>query len=166
MSGAPARPSRSAFGGTLINSGAVRDPTRQLDAAAWNLMVWQVTGLGLIAPRAMLSFTAAASPVLLSRAEAWNTDRLTTGAFADPAFTVNGTGDFTIAWPTPQVDKDGVSAALAFSFAQAFVINTNPAVVKHAQAAPVGANPNQIRVCVFNAANALENGNIVAVLGY
>jgi hypothetical protein len=38
--------------------------------------------------------------------------------------------------------------------------------VKKAQAAVVGGNPYQIRVCVFSASNALEHGNDVVVLGY
>jgi hypothetical protein len=166
MSGFPTRPDRNAFGQTMQNSGAVRDPSRHLDASVWNLMAWQVAGLGLIVPRAMLYFTANASPAILARAEAWNPKREGSGAYADPGFTVNGAGDYTVAWPSSIPDELGNSLSLAFSFAQAFTVNADPSVVKKAQAAVVGGNPYQIRVCVFSASNALEHGNDVVVLGY
>lgn len=166
MSGFPTRPDRNAFGQTMQNSGAVRDPSRHLDASTWNLMAWQVAGLGLLAPRAMLYFHGAASPAIIARAEAWNPLRAGSGVYADPAFTVNGTGDYTVAWPSSIPDELGASFALAFSFAQAFTVNADPSVVKKAQAAVVSGTPYKIRVCVFNAANSLEHGDDVVVLGY
>lgn len=166
MSGFPARPDRNAFGPTMVNQGAVRDPERHLDASAWNLMAWQVAGIGLLAPRAMIYFTLAVSPILKGRAEAWNPLRLTTGSYADPVFTVNGTGDISVAWPSSVPDENGAAQSLAFFYALAFPVNANPATVKKAQAAPIGANPYQIRVCAFNASNALEYGNDVVVFGF
>lgn len=164
MSGFPLRPDRASFGEVLVNAAPVRDPSRQLDAAIFNLLTWQVAGLGLLAPRALVLFTAQASPPLLARAEAWNPRGQTGGAYAPPVITRNGTGDYTLAWTSPVPDADAVDQALSFSFAHAFTINADPSVVKHAQAAPVLALPRSVRVCVFNAANALADGNDVALL--
>jgi hypothetical protein len=166
MSGFPTRPDRNAFGATMVNSGAVRDPSRHLDASVWNLMAWQVAGLGLLAPRAMLYFNAAAFSAIVARAEAWNPKREGSGAYADPEITVNGAGNYTVAWPSSIPDELGNALSLAFSFAQAFPVNADPSVLKKAQAAIVSGTPYQIRVCVFDAAGALEHGNDVVVLGY
>ncbi len=166
MSGFPLRPDRASFGEVLVNAAPVRDPSRQLDAAIFNLLTWQVAGLGLLAPRALVLFTAQASPPLIARAEAWNPRGETGGQLVPPTLTRNGTGDYLVTWPSPVPDENGASQTLAFSYAHAFTINTDPSVVKHAQAAPVLATPRAVRVCVFNAANALADGNDVAVFAW
>lgn len=164
--GSPSRPDRNSFGQVMVNRGAVRDPQRDLDASIWNLMAWQLAGIGLLAPRVMLHFTLSGTPAIIRRAESWNPSRATTGAYADPAFTVNGTGDITVAWPSAVQDDEGNSVNVAFTFAQAFVVNSDPSVKKSAQAAVVNATPYKLRVCAFNAANALEDGNDVALFGW
>lgn len=164
--GSPLRPDRNSFGAVMLDRGAVRDPQRDLSAQYWNLAVWQLAGLGLLAPRVGLQFTLSGTPAIISRAESWNPMRSTTGSYADPSFTVNGVGDVTVAWPTAVPDDQGNIANIAFAYAQAFVVNTDPSVVKKAQAAPILAHPYQIRVCAFNAANTLEDGNAVVVFGW
>lgn len=164
--GSPSRPDRSNYGPTMVNRGAVRDPERDLDADVWNLLAWQLAGAGLVLPRVMLHFTLSGAPAIIRRAETWNPARATTGVYADPSFTVNGTGDITITWPSSVPDDAGNTVNIAFAFAQAFVVNSDPSVKKSAQAAVVNATPYKLRVCAFNASNALENGNDVAVFGW
>lgn len=166
MSGSPLRPDRDSFGPEVENSAPVRDSRRQWSADIANLVMWQCAGLGLVAPRVMLQFTAQVGPVLLARAETWNPRRLSTGAYADPTLTRSGVGDYLIEYPTPVPDETGTDVAIALLWAQAFVVNANPTVLKHAQAAVVVGNPNRIRVGVFNTAHALEDGNTLVVCGW
>ena len=164
MSGWPLRPARSSFGQTYEDSTPVRDPRKQIAAATLNLDFWQVAGLGLVSPRAVLHFTGAASPILLARAEAWNPNQLSTGDYADPTVVVNGAGDYTWTYPTPVPDELGVYQAISFLWALAFTVNDAPDTLKHAQAAIDTTNRNKVRVCSYSAAPALEHGNNLVVL--
>jgi hypothetical protein len=166
MSGLPLRPDRDSFGPTYLDSTAVRDPQKNLSAGVFNLLTWQVAGIGLLSPRVLLWFTANTSPDVIGRAEAWNPHRLTTGVYADPTLTKSGTGDYLVEYPTPIPDADDVDQAIAFSYAMAVVVNSDPSVLKSARAAPVLANPYRVRVCVFNAAGSLQDGNDVLLLAW
>lgn len=166
MSGSPLRPDRASFGPTLEETAPVRDARRQFSAAFMNLVLWQVSGLGLVMPRAVLYFAGSATPTILGRVEAWNPNRETSGQYADPEITVTGAGNYLIEYPTPVLDEAGVEQAVSFSWALAFVHNADPTVLKHSQAAVIVANTNQIRACAFSNANALEHGNNLVVCGW
>lgn len=164
MSGWPLRPDRDSFGPTFRDTTAVRDPTRQQSAQQHNLGLWQIAGMGLVSPRAMLVFTASVAHPILARAEAWNPKRLTTGAHADPTISRTGAGNYLVEYPSPVPDEEGEDAVLSFGYALAFPVNADPTTLKHAQAAVETGNTKQVRVCVFSNANALEDDNDVAVL--
>lgn len=166
MSGLPSRPGRDDFGPDVENSAPVRDPRKQIDASIFNLLMWQVSGMGIVAPRTALVFVAQPSPTIVSRLEAWNPRQLTTGAYADPSLTRNATGDYTVEYPTPVPDEIGEDVAISFTWAHAFVVNADPLVLKHAQAAPVAGNTNRLRVGIFNSAGAAQDGNTVALFGW
>lgn len=163
MSGWPLRPDRDSFGPTFRDSAPVRDPQRQLAAASYNLSCWQLAGMGLLVPRAKLEFTMAVSPVILQRAEAWNPARSTVGAYADPAITRTGAGNYLIEYPSPVPDENGEDQEISFTDALAFVTNADPTTLKHAQAAIISATPKQVRVCAFSSAGAAQD-NTVCVL--
>jgi len=165
VSGSPLRPDRASFGPTVVNTTPVRDRTRQIGADIANLIMWQLAGMGLTGPRSVLHFTAQVGPLLLGRAESWNPERLSVGAHADPTITRTAAGNYLVSYPTPVPDENGDEQVISFSWAHAFVVNSNPLVLKHAQAA-VEASTNQLRVGVFSSAAALEDGNQVVLLGW
>lgn len=166
MSGSPNRPGRDSFGPDVENSAPVRDPRKQIDAGIFNLLMWQTAGMGLVTPRTALLFVAGVGPTIVSRLEAWNAKQLSTGPYADPTLTRNATGDYTVEYPTPVPDELGDDVAISFSWAHAFVVNADPLVLKHAQAAVVAGNTNRLRVGVYNSAGALQDGNTVALFGW
>lgn len=165
MSGSPLRPDRSSFGEVFVDSTAVRDPRKQMAARIMNLVTWQVSGAGLLMPRAALAFTMGVSPVILGRVEAWNPNRESTGVFADPTITRTGAGNYLVEYPTEAPDENGENQPISFSWAGSFVINADPTVAKHTLAA-VDAQTNRLRVTAFSAAHALEDGNDVLLLGW
>jgi len=164
--GYPTRPDRDNFGPTVVNTTPVRNPQRQVGADQFNLLWHQVSGSGLVVPRIAFHFTADNPDVQLGRVEAWNPKRLTSGAYIDPVITRNGVGDYTIEYPTPIPDEQGNDIAISFQWASAIQANADPTVLKHVQASPVAISPSHIRVGVFNAAGAAEDGNDVVVFGW
>ncbi len=166
MSGSPLRPDRSSFGEVFADSTAVRDPRKQMAARIMNLLTWQVSGMGLLAPRVALYFTAGVSPVPLARVEAWNPYRQTTGDYADPVMTRTAAGNYLIAYPTSVPDENGDAQPVAFLWATAHIVNATPTTVKHAQAGVVLGNANQIRACAFSTTHVLEDGSDLVVFGW
>lgn len=164
MSGWPLRPDRDSYGPTFQDTAPVRDPARQISAATFNLLCWQQAGMGLLMPRAMLEFVMGVSPSIVQRAEVWNPERSTVGAFADPTFTRTGAGNYLVEYPTPVPDENGDDVELAFSAALAFVTNADPTVLKHAQAAVVSATPKQVRVCAFSSAAAAQDNTVCLLI--
>ncbi len=164
MSGSPLRPDRDSFGPEYRDSTAVRDPTRQAAAASYNLLCWQVAGMGLLAPRAMIVFRGQVGPLLLARAESWNTKRLSSGAYANPTILRASTGNYTVEYPSPVPDEQGVDQTIAFSYVLGFCVNTDPTALKHVQGAVVSGNAKQVRACVFSSAAALQDGHDIALL--
>lgn len=165
MSGYPVRPGLSDFGSTLENTYPVRDPSREVAAEIFNLTHFQVAGMGLLSPRAMIVFTPGATPVaLVARAEAWNPDRRTTGTgYTDPTGVRNADGDYTWTWPASVPDKDGTLIPLAFEGALGWDDETDSdptGTLKHVRAAVVIATPNKIRVARFLAAALEQAGRV------
>lgn len=163
MSGFPVRPALAQFGPALQNLAPVRNPTTELDAVNWNLMRHQVAGLGLMVPRILVKLTVDDPAVLLARAEAWNPQGATTGDYADPTVAYVSTGRATIEYATPIPDQNGEDQPIVFSWAFGWLSADPPTTVKLVQCEPIASTPALITVCVFDASNALENGNDVWV---
>lgn len=166
MPGYPLRPSRDDFGPDPENAAPVRDARRQISAEIFRLAFHQIAGSGLLMPRVMLAFNAQVGPTIVGRAEAWNPKGLNTGQFADPAITRTGAGNYLVEYPTPVVDEMAVDQPISFVWAMACVINDDPTVMKHALAAVVTTDTNQLRVCAFSATHVLEDNNRVLLLGW
>lgn len=165
MSGFPARPDRAAFGPNMVNAAPVRDPSRQLDAAQLNLLSHQAAGLGLIAPRVMLRLTVhGTTPVLLSRAEAWNPKGLTSGQYVDPILVGVSTGRMTVQYPTVIADQLGQDIGIGFLWGLGFHADDPPTTLKHVRVAPVAATPNIVTVTAFDDGGVLEDGVDATIL--
>jgi hypothetical protein len=164
MPGFPARPDLATFGPDAVNTRAVRDPSRELDAATWNLLRFQVAGLGVISPRAYLEFLATAAMTISARAEAWNPRGLTSAPFTPPTITRVGTGNYSVVYASPVTDQAGASVALSFTRGMGFVVTPSAIVLKHVLVTPLVGSSNGVKVAVFNAAGALEDGSVVGIL--
>lgn len=162
----PTRPLLSDFGPlVMLDAGPVRDPERQATAAQWNLMKWQAAGMGLLVPRVIVKLDALnPTPAVLARAEAWNPNGETTGDYAPPTAARTSAGRFTLTYPATVPDMDGEATSVAFSWGFGFIHADPPTVRKSVQVTPVALTPRILTVCVFNASDALEDGNTVWVV--
>jgi hypothetical protein len=108
VSGFPARPTLDAFGPTLRNRGAVRDPTRDVGADLLNLIRWQLAGLGVCSPLAFVAATFTAPDVIAIAAEAngWQG--------ASPAIARASAGVYVVRYEATYPDKDGTLVATHF----------------------------------------------------
>lgn len=161
--GFPIRPTSAQIGPELANVAPVRNPETDLDAVAWNLLKHQVAGCGLMVPRVLFKVTIDDPLVLVARAEAWNPNGLTTGVYAAPTLNYVSTGRGTVEYATPLPDQKGDNQIVAFSWAMGWLSADPPTTVKKVQVEPVAATPARLTICVFDASNALEDGNTVWV---
>jgi hypothetical protein len=166
MSGFPNRPGLLDFGPeTLVDSRAIRNPKTELGAAFFGLVKSQLAGLGVVAPRAFLSFSASPSPAVLARSEAWNPKALTSAPFANPTLTRAATGSYNVVYTSPVTDAGGAAAALSFAFGGlGWVTTASLTVRKTVQVTPLSGTPNGVKVAVFDTSGALVDGNNVAIL--
>lgn len=160
-SGFPTRPPRSSFGPDPVNTKPVRDRARELDADIGKLVFHQVAGSGLVGPVAILRFLADTARTIHQRQEAWNPSQESTGAYADPTITRISTGIYTVEYPTPIPDQNGVDVATDLRFALASVVTADDDDMR-ARAWRVSATT--LRVTVRNGAASLVDGEDVALL--
>jgi len=162
MGGFPNRPDLATFGPRAVDTRPIRDPSREMTAAQWNLLRFQAAGLGLVSPRAVFEIEGVDDGTIRWHAEAWDVEG---GGDLGPAeITRNGAGDYTVAFPATALDESGAEAALAFVGALAGVTNPSPTTLFHAQAGIVDGNPHAVRVCVFNAAGTKVDEQRVTVV--
>ena len=115
MSGLPGRPDRNDFGPEIKNAKVVRDPTTELDGETiGNLMMHQITGTGLVAPRAwaLCDGSAGAAVVVTSRTEGWNTKNDSSSPFDPPVVTRDALGRFFVDYNFSYPNQKGVSTAV------------------------------------------------------
>lgn len=123
MTGFPVRPSRTTFGPTLVNGGRVRDPTKNVGDDAFNLLFWQIAGMGVVSPRMLLKAvvdpSGAGSVVTSAQKMAWDSN----GAVPATTWTYDSLGQYTWTLSAGSYpDKDGASVALGWLFAIAIPI--------------------------------------------
>lgn len=111
MSGFPTREARGAFGPTRQDSEPAPDETYALSAAFLNLLMWQVAGLALSAPKAWFVYNGATNTMLASGGQAWNAG----GANSPPSPTKSATGTYVFTFPSTVADQDGVSVSPGLS---------------------------------------------------
>jgi hypothetical protein len=163
MGGFPNRPDLATFGPDVVNTGIVKDPSRQLSAEIFNLLKYQVAGLGLTAFRAMLRFTCAVSPVPSARAEVWNPRGLTSDPFGDPSITRIGAGEYNVVYPSPVLDQLEASVALSFTHGLGMVSMPSSTTLRHVTVNPLTGESAGMKVCVFNAAGTRVDGDTVVI---
>lgn len=164
MPGFPNRPDLATFGPDAVNTRAIRDPSRELSASTFNLMKFQLAGIGIVQPRAFVKLTAADPTVLLGRAEAWNPRGLTSAPFLNPEIVRVGTGNYDVTYASPVTDESGASVALSFGWGVGFIVTPSSTTFRHVQVTPKTGAANAVKVCVFDAAGALQDGSDVAIL--
>ena len=152
MSGFPVRPDRAAFGPEPINRFAVRDAARELDGPTiGSLMMWQLSGCGIIVPRAMAIIRVDAGDVatLLASAEAWDPKSAYVPLLAHP-----GVGQFTLTYAATYPDKDSLPQATNLVGSLPLVQNVTTRFPSQALVSPGGLIVN---VAVWNAAGVLDD---------
>lgn len=100
MAGFPTRPSLTSFGPVRRDRSPVRSPVLDVGMAFFNLVRWNLAGLGMSAPRAWLQATYASSAITVTaQGNAWG------GAAPTPLRT--GAGVYTFTYPETVADADG-----------------------------------------------------------
>lgn len=119
MSGFPIRPTRDAFGPKPENRRPVRDPRKEMDGpTVADLLFWQVSGMGVLSPVAMIYVPVVAAAVdtpNVAHAEAWNPDAGET----PPTPSRTSIGLYQIQYAAAYPDKDGIAQTLDLRFALA-----------------------------------------------
>lgn len=114
MSGSPVRPSRSAYGPDPVNRrGPVSDPEGELGADVGRLMLWQLAGLGLVAPRAVCLLED--NGTRLASAESWNPR----GLLPNPVTAQTAPGTYKITYPSTAPDENGTPVPIVLLGAHA-----------------------------------------------
>lgn len=108
MPGFPNRPVRAEFGPDPVNRRPVRDPEQELDASVGRLIMWQLSGLGLTAPRAWVDINCLdPTPAVLDWAAAWDPRR----ELDAPVVARTGAGVYTVAFEADYPDESGAATA-------------------------------------------------------
>lgn len=163
--GFPNRPDLAALGPTVVNLHPVGNPEKEATAAQWNLLRWQVAGLGLVAMRAHLIFAAAAgSQPIRWRQEAWNPRALTTTPHQDPTITRIGTGQYDVVYNSPVPDELGELVALSFRHGLGTIVTPSQTTFRHVMVSPLSGTPAGVKVMVLDAAGAAVDGHDVSIL--
>jgi hypothetical protein len=144
---APDIDSLATYGGEKEDYSPVEDPTTDRAAADANQAYATVAALTHTAPRAILRFTGAATPTLVSHDSMWG------NAFADSPTIVNGaTGIYTITWPATVQDELGESHSPNFRYAHAQSNGTS--IANHCQCFVAA---NTVAVAVYDMAGVADN---------
>lgn len=118
--GWPVRTGRSAFGPTMREDRPSVRPDQELDAAKVELLWWQLAGLGMCAPLAMMFNDPFSVESLLPRIRwatfAWYQQIVIDVVYASmPSFVTvvkNGAGDFTYTFAATALGRDGLPHTL------------------------------------------------------
>lgn len=123
MSGFPNKPSRTDFGPEYENEFPVRNPKREMGEDIVNLLMWQVAGAGVVAPKAVLVVSHSGSTVT-------TTHQLL--AF-DPNSSVSpipwvdaGTGQYAFTFADKYPDQNGNDQNLDLKAGIAFAQGSSP----------------------------------------
>lgn len=129
--GLPGRAGRGNYGPEMHNERATVDPTREFGAAQANLAFWQGGGIGLCAPKAVLSYLPPSEGPAVLRYGAFSWDQQVYRQLVSPALsylTISGSGgsgdpyvfDFASLVPgRPDENGDATENALSFIGARA-----------------------------------------------
>jgi hypothetical protein len=103
VAGFPVRPSRAAFGPKPIDRFPVRDPARYGAANLFDLLYWQVAGLGVAGHVGFVTLTSDGTNLsIVSSGEAWDPD-----GGSQPTYSRSAAGTYAIQYAASYLDKDG-----------------------------------------------------------
>lgn len=120
MPGYPNKITRNSLGPTFINANKIGSPQEEADANIFNLMCWQLAGLNLCAPRALIIGQADnASILLISQYLSWDPN----GLLGPTALSRSGTGAYVWTLPGTGIypDMNGNSVPVNIEFVDARV---------------------------------------------
>jgi len=110
MSGFPNRPSRANFGPTFQDERPVTNPEKEVSAGQVNLLFWQVAGMGLVAPKAVITCTVSGGVVTnVTQALAFDPK----GEVSKISFAYAEAGRYTFAFSQQYADQLEVDRDLA-----------------------------------------------------
>ena len=159
----PTRPDLGAFGPDAVNTRAVRSPSRELDARSWNLVKYQLAGLGLITARAYLQFLCTAECTIAARAEVWNPKGLSSAPFTPPVIERVDVGNYSVVYPSPVTDQAGAAVALSFAWGLGAIVTPSALVLRTVLVTPLVGVPSGVTVALFDASGALTDDSVVAI---
>lgn len=150
MSGFPRRANRAAFGPTYEEARPVTDPTKEVGKATFNLLFWQVAGISLVVPRAVLTGTVSGGVVTtVTQGLAWDPN----GGISKISFTYEAAGRYSFAFSQNYNDQNGNSRSLDLIGGKAAAMNTDS--LFHAVVKLTSAYGGEVRI--FNSAGTLAD---------
>ena len=123
MSGFPTRPNRAAFGPTYEEERPVQDAKREIGADIFNLSFWQLSGLGRVAPKAVLVCSVSGSAVTTEEQMlAFDPD----DQLSKLTWSYGGVGDYSVAFQQQYPDEQGNDVNLALIGGVAVAMGATP----------------------------------------
>lgn len=109
MGGFPNRPDRTDFGPTYEDERPVTDAKREIAASIFELLFWQLGGLGKIAPKAVLVCTVNGAVTTVEQMLAFDPN----ADLSTLTWTYNGAGDYDLAFSSQYPDEGGTNRNLS-----------------------------------------------------
>ncbi len=155
MAGFPTRPSRRAFGPTFRDRAPVRQPDRDVGAAAFNLLCWQAAGAGVVGALAwaLLTWDGAALS-LAAGGEAWDSDGLVV-----PTVARSSAGVYVVTYAATYPDADGIATTTSLCAGQATPQSASPLL-----ATVELTNAHAATVRVWNLSAIATDASVLVVL--
>lgn len=154
MSGYPNKISRSSLGPSYQNAAKVGNPKQEADAAIFNLMCWQLAGVNVVAPRAVLIGQADNATIsLVKQYLAWDPN----GALGPSTFSRTSQGVYTWALPGSGTysDMNGNAVVFQAEYVQASIMGgTNRLLI-----ADLDTDGNSGSINCFQDASVIDIGS-------
>jgi len=154
MPGFPTRISRTALGPTLQDRKPVVNPEKEVGKAALNLAFWQIAGLNVVSPVAVVLIDA--NGLVLTHSEVWDPNRTTSG----PTVERLDSGWYSIEYATEYNNEQGTPVTISLMAAAAFPQTDSTALFGTALVTAA----NACTVKVWNAAGAPADCKVLVVL--
>jgi hypothetical protein len=157
MAGFPTRPKRATFGPTYKDVAKVVNPETEVGASVYNLAFWQLAGISIVSPLALLFVDASGTGATTTDQRiAWDPD----AALALIAWTRNATGVYTATFAANYNDADGNAVPTALKAGAAWVTEANDKSAAYAKM----LSGTQVEVRTFNAAGAAADLDFAVLL--
>ena len=158
MSGAPARPTRAAFGPIqVVANRSVVSTDRELSPSVGKLMLWQLSALGLAGPASWAEIDYAAGYTVGRYGSVARPDSQLT---AKPTVTRTSAGVLSVEYPASMPDQDGAEVLTDFVGALAIP----QAIVRMSHAQQVDTSGRRIDVRFWDASDVAVDSSFFLVV--